>query len=376
MSQSVIKSPALLIVGRKYRELAEELLNCQCDEQVGVVQWLPEDGLVLTDFPAYLTFDVLMMPWRIGTFALSEFRKKHATSNSRIILLTGAKQAHCDAIESANIFDAIVQVSAFNPPTPNSVLRSIRAVIRLSPNLESITPSGKIAYFDYLDPYFSSNSTVQHLDVSEGSRWANDSVPENRQLTVCNQILHNWKWRNKERNEIMNVKPFFGEPGHYPGRCDAFCFVLLPFEEPYTLVYEDHIKKVVESSHYECGKADDFYAATDVMKDIWRQLNRASLIVADVSTRNPNVMYEIGLAHTVGKPVILLTQTIDAIPFDLRGVRHILYEYTPRGCRKLEERLVKAIEETAEDYKSTKGNENWPNSRYFRAASLPPRFEE
>jgi hypothetical protein len=54
-------------------------------------------------------------------------------------------------------------------------------------------------------------------------------------------------------------------------------------------------------------------------------------------------MYEIGMAHTVGKPVIIITQKIDDVPFDLKHHRCIIYEYTPRGCAKLEERLSATI---------------------------------
>jgi len=370
------KSPALLVVGHKYRELAQELLSYQQEGRTGVVGWLPEDGLVLTDFSAYMRFDALVMPWRIGTFALCEFRKEQGVSNTRIILLTGAKQSHCNAIGSANIFDSIIQVSDFDPPSPATLLNAVHATMSSAPNLEPIVASGRIAYFDYVDPHFSSNSTVSHLVISEGSRWCDPSVPQERQLSVCRQILENWKWRNRERNRIMDVRPFFGSPGDYSTAYEEFCFVLMPFEEPFTVIYEDHIKKVVERSQYSCAKADDFYSATEVIKDIWRHINRAAVIVADVTTRNPNVMYEIGIAHTVGKPVVLLSQSMDSIPFDLRAVRHIHYEYTPRGCKQLESRLAKAIVETAAEYQAAKGNENRHNYRCVRSAGPPPRFAE
>lgn len=51
-------------------------------------------------------------------------------------------------------------------------------------------------------------------------------------------------------------------------------------------------------------------------------------------------MYEIGIAHTVGKPVIIITQTMDDVPFDLKHYRCIVYSYTPRGILEFEERIA------------------------------------
>ena len=51
-------------------------------------------------------------------------------------------------------------------------------------------------------------------------------------------------------------------------------------------------------------------------------------------------MYEIGMAHTVGKPVVIITQSIEDVPFDLKQYRCIVYDYTPRGCQQLEEKIA------------------------------------
>ena len=50
-------------------------------------------------------------------------------------------------------------------------------------------------------------------------------------------------------------------------------------------------------------------------------------------------MYEIGMAHTVGRPVVIITQSVDDVPFDLKHYRCIIYEHTPRGCKALEDKL-------------------------------------
>jgi hypothetical protein len=69
-------------------------------------------------------------------------------------------------------------------------------------------------------------------------------------------------------------------------------------------------------------------------------INRASFIVADLSDRNPNVFYELGLAHVVGKPVILAAERGEDIPFDLKGIRTIIYGDSPSTWRKLAGQVV------------------------------------
>jgi len=77
--------------------------------------------------------------------------------------------------------------------------------------------------------------------------------------------------------------------------------------------------------------------------DIWEKINRARFIVADLTGKNPNVFYEVGLAHAIGKDVILITQSMDDVPFDLKVLRCIVYSFTPRGMKELENRLIQTI---------------------------------
>lgn len=122
-------------------------------------------------------------------------------------------------------------------------------------------------------------------------------------------------------------------------------FVLMPFSTKLKPVYKDHIRKAIKKVKLRVARADDFFSARAVMSDIWSAIHAASFVVADCTERNPNVMYEIGLAHAIGRETIIISQSIDDIPFDLRHLRFILYEFTPRGMKKFEADLVKAIAE-------------------------------
>jgi hypothetical protein len=101
-------------------------------------------------------------------------------------------------------------------------------------------------------------------------------------------------------------------------------------------VYQDHIKPTCESLELTVRRGDYFFTADSVVQDIWKAIVSARLIVADCTDRNPNVFYEIGLAHAIGKPTILLTQKSEDVPFDLRHLRYVAYQLTPRGMREFE----------------------------------------
>lgn len=123
------------------------------------------------------------------------------------------------------------------------------------------------------------------------------------------------------------------------------CFVLMPFAEYMRPVYDDHIHPVVESEELSCLRADDIASTNIITRDIWEKINRARFIIADLTGRNPNVFYEVGMAHTLGKEVILLAQSMEDVPFDLKALRCIVYSYTPRGMRDMEKKLQATIRE-------------------------------
>jgi len=127
---------------------------------------------------------------------------------------------------------------------------------------------------------------------------------------------------DKEKR-IVKVNPIFH--GRNFLKDDNLCFVLMPFEEPYTEIYEKLIKPIVEKEGLTCKKADDIFSTQSVIEDIWENINKASLIIAEISDNNPNVMYELGICHSIGKNVMMITQNPKNIPFNFRHLR--IYPY-------------------------------------------------
>ncbi len=124
-------------------------------------------------------------------------------------------------------------------------------------------------------------------------------------------------------------------------QCDVF--MIMPFAEGFQPIYEDHVKSVVEGLGHTIRRGDDFFGKTSIMTDIWSAINNTKLVIAECTGRNPNVFYEMGIAHSLDKAVIMITQSIDDIPFDIRHLRVIQYKYNPRGMAKFEAALKTAI---------------------------------
>lgn len=120
---------------------------------------------------------------------------------------------------------------------------------------------------------------------------------------------------------------------------EKHCFYLSPFSEPFNTIYRDHVRPSIRRAGFTVERADEIFGTQPIIEDIWEGINGSQAVLADVTGRNPNVMYEIGMAHTVGRPVVIITQNMDDVPFDLKHRRCIMYAFTPRGCDELEQKI-------------------------------------
>lgn len=136
----------------------------------------------------------------------------------------------------------------------------------------------------------------------------------------------------------MAVTPVFGRPNKPEVKTDVF--VLMPFNIEMNNIYTNHIKKLGNELKLNILRADDFFSPKPFMEKVWDGICASQLVVADCTQKNANVFYEIGIAHTVGKKVVLITRSVDDIPSDIMHFDYILYdEYTPEGTKNLIEKL-------------------------------------
>jgi hypothetical protein len=114
--------------------------------------------------------------------------------------------------------------------------------------------------------------------------------------------------------------------------------VMMPFSAEFDNVYSS-IRQACKDSQLSCLRADNLWANSTIIQDIFDLIYSARIIIVDFSGRNPNVMYETGIAHTLGKVVIPITQSLDDIPFDLKPHRALRYLSNREGLEDLNKGL-------------------------------------
>ncbi|MBN8581855.1 MAG: hypothetical protein J0L96_14395 [Anaerolineae bacterium] len=145
----------------------------------------------------------------------------------------------------------------------------------------------------------------------------------------------------QRRSQAMIINPIFR--GRNATVNDKSIFVLMPFSEPWSdRIWTKLIKPICIDAGMNPIRADDLFGR-DIMEDVWQSICSARIVIADITGRNPNVFYELGLAHTLGKEVVLLTQDVKDIPFDLNRYRHIIYQDNMDGYEKLKAELSSTI---------------------------------
>jgi AbiJ N-terminal domain 5 len=115
--------------------------------------------------------------------------------------------------------------------------------------------------------------------------------------------------------------------------------VMMPFSKEFDPVYAA-IGGACKANALRCLRADDIWDEPTIIQDIFNLIFRAQVIVVDFSGRNPNVMYETGIAHTLGKHVVPITQSLDDVPFDMRHHRTLKYLPNAEGLAMLGQALI------------------------------------
>jgi hypothetical protein len=118
-------------------------------------------------------------------------------------------------------------------------------------------------------------------------------------------------------------------------------FVIMPFDDDFNKIYDSFISVSLIEAGYDVFRADDIHSQQNILKDIVESIVKSDLIVADLTGSNPNVFYEVGLAHAFQKDAILITQEIDDLPFDLRSYRIISYNTQFYEINKAKIELIK-----------------------------------
>lgn len=137
-----------------------------------------------------------------------------------------------------------------------------------------------------------------------------------------------------------------------------FCFVIMPFAPSFNEIYST-IQSATQKLGMSCKRGDDFYQSGRIMNTVLENIQRAEIIIADLTGRNANVFYELGIAHCTKRSVILLVQDPRDVPFDLQDFHMLPYKNTTEGRKRLETDIINAIQQLRAEQQEKKLQENY-----------------
>jgi hypothetical protein len=124
-------------------------------------------------------------------------------------------------------------------------------------------------------------------------------------------------------------------------------FMVMPFgNDVANQVYINVVKPLCAELKFDVVRVDEITSTEIIYNDIMQGIKNSEIIIVDISGKNPNVMYELGIAHSLRQQTtVMITQdSVSESPFDIAHFRIIGYTNTIEGCKKLEESLRKTIE--------------------------------
>ncbi len=256
-----------------------------------------------------------------GRVALTERARKILRPQQPEEQLAGIREA---VLEAPDLGDVYKHYRGENLPDPQFFRNALIDKFKI--------PEDKLAEFETVF-----NETMQYaklIDEHNGKR---------RLLDVSKEVTsEESESRIKKLGKDISVKS-----------TDS-CFVMMPFANPiggyFSLIYEPAIAK----AGLTAIRADaDIFGTGKIIDQIWRGINNSKVLVAELTDRNPNVFYELGLAHALNKPVVLISSNESDVPFDLTHIRVIYYDQTdpfwgPKLIEKLAENIISAIKNPEE----------------------------
>lgn len=271
---------------------------------------------------------------------------------ARVELSSSSKYGFLERPENGHVKPTELAKKIIRPQDPRDEVDGLREAVMAAPDIAAVYTHFRGENLP--DEPFFSNALTDKFRIPE------DKVPEFRAIfleTLRDAALledHGEKFR------VLDVTsgPAFEEAGADSlkklGRAAKIeatdtCFVMMPFADPLGSYYTSVYKPGIEKAGLKAVRADDeIFATGKIIDQVWRGIHSAKVLVAELTTRNPNVFYELGLAHALQKPVVLVSRTEEDVPFDVRHVRVIYYEtndpfWGEKLINKIAENVLSAI---------------------------------
>lgn len=188
----------------------------------------------------------------------------------------------------------------------------------------------------FLEVFFEGARTAKLLD---------ESVPGKARL-VPRKDAH----ASKASGSASPAVQVLGRMPGAPSPQTHSCFVLMPFGDYFDKYYSGVYEPAIRAAGMDPVRADGIFKSGQVIEQIWNGVQSSRVLLAELTGKNTNVFYELGLAHALGKPVILVASTIDDVPFDLRHLRVVVYDQrNPFWGEELKARVSEFLKAAAEN---------------------------
>jgi hypothetical protein len=235
---------------------------------------------------------------------------------------------------------------AIRPQTPDDAIQALREAVLAAPDISEV-------YKHYRGEYLPDGSFFEHALVDKFSIPA-EKVSEFTEIFLSSLQSANLVERKDDKFRVLDVASTAKIDSKDSLKklvvganisANDSCFVVMPFASPIGLYYQQIYEPAIQKAGLRAVRADaDIFGTGKIIDQIWSGINAAKVLVAELTSRNPNVFYELGLAHALQKPVVLVSSNEQDVPFDLKHIRVIYYDVSdPFWGQKLIEKVAENI---------------------------------
>lgn len=244
-----------------------------------------------------------------------------------------------DLLRSASLYGLVTSSGKINPVGLTEIGQDV-----VAPSTPPARPKALMAAFRSVDDFrkvedFYKGKKLPEDEFFENNLFREFSIPRERVKAFIETFTSNLNYLHAFRPDRTGVGPVLetdlrpSEPD-VPGGDDGSagrqfldtCFVMMPFGQWMDAYYREIYVPAIREAGLEPVRADELFSTGSVIEQIWEQISRAKVLLADLTGKNANVFYELGLAHAANKPVVFTTGALEDVPFDLRHLRVAVYD--------------------------------------------------
>lgn len=244
-----------------------------------------------------------------------------------------------DLLRSANQYGLVTGSGKISPVGLTEIGRDV-----VAPSAPPARPKALLAAFRTVDDFrkveeFYKGKKLPEDEFFENNLFREFGIPRERVKAFIETFTSNLNYLHAFRPDRAGPGPVIesdlrpsepdlpgGEEGALGRQFLDTCFVMMPFGQWMDSYYREIYVPAIREAGLEAVRADELFSTGSVIEQIWEQISRAKVLLADLTGKNANVFYELGLAHAANKPVVFTTGDLEDVPFDLRHLRVAVYD--------------------------------------------------